>query len=114
MTQPIDDTLVRDLVTRCAQRDERALVELHGLLARRIYAFAFHRLRNEQDAETVVIDTLHEVWKSAARFRGDSMVSTWVLGIARFKGLQLRSQSSPAHVCEPDVFWRCNTHEERG
>lgn len=97
MIQPIDDALARRLVARCAERDEKALVQLHELLARRIYAFAFHRLRDEQDAETVVVDTLHEVWKSAERFRGDSLVTTWVLGIARFKGLQLRDREPPDH-----------------
>jgi RNA polymerase sigma-70 factor, ECF subfamily len=85
MTQPVEDDNARRLLERCARKDERALAELHGLLARRIHAFASHRLRNEEDAVTVVIDTLHEVWKSAGRFRGDSRVSTWVLGIARFK-----------------------------
>jgi RNA polymerase sigma-70 factor (ECF subfamily) len=85
MTQPVDDELARELLRRCAERDERALAELHRLMAQRIYAFAFHRLRDETAAQTVVIDTLYEVWKSAGKFRGESRASTWILGIARFK-----------------------------
>lgn len=73
MLPPIDDTQARQLLQRCAQRDERALVELHRTMARRIHAFAWQRLRSEEDAQTVVIDTLHEVWKSAERFRGESL-----------------------------------------
>lgn len=92
MLPPIDDTQARQLLQRCAQRDQRALLELHRLLARRIHAFAWQRLRSDEDAQTVVVDTLHEVWKSAARFRGESLVSTWVLGIARFKAMALRRQ----------------------
>lgn len=95
MQPPIDDTLARQLLQRCAQRDETALVELHRLLARRIHAFAWQRLRDDEESQTVVIDTLHEVWKSAARFRGDSLVTTWVLGIARYKALEQRRQQAP-------------------
>lgn len=86
----LDDQEARRLLERCALQDQKALAELHAMLAKRIYAFALHRLNHEQDAETVVIDTLHEVWKCAAGFRGDSLVSTWVLGIARYKALNLR------------------------
>ncbi|MDO9092224.1 MAG: sigma-70 family RNA polymerase sigma factor [Rubrivivax sp.] len=97
MQPPIDDTLARQLLQRCAARDESALVELHRLLARRIHAFAWQRLRNDEGAQTVVVDTLHEVWKSAARFRGESLVTTWVLGIARYKSLeQGRQQAADA------------------
>ncbi len=95
MQPPIDDTLARQLLQRCASRDERALVELHRLLARRIHAFAWQRLRDDEGAQTVVVDTLHEVWKSAARFRGESLVTTWVLGIARYKSLEQGRQQAP-------------------
>ncbi|WP_326539746.1 sigma-70 family RNA polymerase sigma factor [Pseudorhodoferax sp.] len=95
MLPPIDDNHARRLLQRCTERDERALVELHRLLARRIHAFVWQRLRDDELAQAAVIDTLHEVWKSAARFRGESRVSTWVLGIARFKAMELRRQSEP-------------------
>jgi RNA polymerase sigma-70 factor (ECF subfamily) len=58
-------------------------------MARRIYAFAFHRLRDADKAETVVVDTLFDVWKGASQFRGDALATTWILGIARFKTLSL-------------------------
>jgi RNA polymerase sigma-70 factor (ECF subfamily) len=88
---------VASLVARCAQGDQGALTQLHHQLARRIHAFAFQRLRNSTDAETVVTDTLMEVWRSAARFRGASLATTWILGIARFKCLQLRDAAPPDH-----------------
>lgn len=78
---------VRRLLDRLAERDERALRELHELFARRIYLFAVSRLRDEDAAQTVMIDTLFEVWKHPDRFRGESRFSTWLLGIAKYKVL---------------------------
>jgi RNA polymerase sigma-70 factor (ECF subfamily) len=97
MTAPIDDQVARSLIDRIARRDEVALKELHRLMARRIYAFAFHRSGDADQAETVVVDTMWEVWKSAERFRGDSQVSTWVFGIARFKTMEQRRQGPRDH-----------------
>lgn len=87
---------VRSLLGRMAGHDERALRELHQLFARRIYLFAVARLRDDDAAQTVMIDTLFEVWKHPDRFRGESRFSTWLLGIAKYKVLTaLRSRDQP-------------------
>ena len=78
---------VHDLLARMGRKDESALRELHRAYARRIYAFALNRLHDEQEAETVMVDVLHDVWKNPAAFRGESQFSTWLLGIAKFKVL---------------------------
>ncbi len=75
------------LLKRMVDRDETALRELHDTYARRIFLFAMSRLRDEEAAETVMIDTLYEVWKHPDRFRGESRFSTWMLGIAKYKVL---------------------------
>jgi len=103
MTQPIDDKVARALLRRIVGKDERAFAELHRLMARRIYAFTFHRLQNEDMAETVVADTMLEVWHSAARFRGESLVSTWIFGIARFKRLELARQEPQDERMKEDI-----------
>lgn len=77
------------LLERIGARDERALERFHAMTARRIYAFVLHRLQDHADAETVVADTLYQVWTDAHKFRGDARVMTWVLGIARYKMLTL-------------------------
>jgi RNA polymerase sigma-70 factor (ECF subfamily) len=38
-------------------------------------------------ADDIVNDVFVNVWRSAGRFDGNSKVSTWILGIARFKAL---------------------------
>ncbi|HVL56745.1 MAG TPA: sigma-70 family RNA polymerase sigma factor [Burkholderiaceae bacterium] len=50
-------------------------------------------MRDADTAESVMVDTLYEVWQHPDRFRGDSRLSTWVLGIAKYKILSaLRSR----------------------
>jgi RNA polymerase sigma-70 factor (ECF subfamily) len=83
----LSDDEVRRLLARLTEGDEHALRELHEIFARRIYLFAVSRLRDEDAAQTVMIDTLYEVWKHPDRFRGESRFSTWLLGIAKYKVL---------------------------
>jgi RNA polymerase sigma-70 factor (ECF subfamily) len=89
----IDEQIALDLLKQVAQRDEAAFGQLYRLLSRRVYAFAFHTLRDAPGAEEVVSETLYQVWKRPEQFRGEGKLSTWVLGIARHKLLdQLRDR----------------------
>lgn len=99
MNKPVELTLdeARALLARIGRRDESALRELHDRLARRIFLFAMARLRNEEAAETVMSDTLFEIWKHPDRFRGESRFSTWVLGIAKYKVLSTLRAEPDAH-----------------
>lgn len=85
-TAQLDSELCR-LIEKVAVRDEAALSTLYKRLSRTIYAFSLRRLSQPEAAEEVVVETMYEVWKSAPRFAGRSMVTTWVLGIARHKTL---------------------------
>jgi RNA polymerase sigma-70 factor, ECF subfamily len=91
----LSDIEVRELLLRIGKQDESALRELHQAFAKRIYAFALNRLHDEQDAETVVVDALYEVWQHPDRFRGESQFSTWILGIAKFKVLMMLRARRP-------------------
>ena len=86
---------INDLLARIGRQDESALHELHQLFAKRIYAFALNRLHDEQDAESVAVDVLYEVWQRPDRFRGESQFSTWILGIAKFKVLMMLRARKP-------------------
>ena len=93
------DDEARALLARVAEGDQPAFEALYRLLSRRVHAFALRITGSVQSAEEVTVDTMHEVWRSAGRFRRDAMVSTWVLGIARKKALMtLRSRPSAEHV----------------
>lgn len=75
------------LVKAIAAADETAMAKFYKRLGRGVFAFSLQRIKDPVQAEDVVVETMYEVWKSAARFRGDSQVRTWVLGIARHKVL---------------------------
>jgi RNA polymerase sigma-70 factor (ECF subfamily) len=70
------------LLARVAAGDRdahRVLYERHG---RPVLAFLVGRLRSVPAAEDVLQDVMLDVWRQAARFRGDSKVRTWLLSIA--------------------------------
>ena len=89
----IDDQ-ARALLDLVAAGNQNAFEELYRLLSRRVYAFVRRMIENSEAADEIMVDTMYEVWRTAGRFRGDSRVTTWILGIARNKVL-MAMRSSP-------------------
>jgi RNA polymerase sigma-70 factor (ECF subfamily) len=85
------------LMQQVAARDEGALATLYKRMSRMIYAFSLRRLQAPDAAEEVVVETMYEVWKGAPRFGGRSMVTTWILGIARHKAIDKLRSRGVAH-----------------
>jgi RNA polymerase sigma-70 factor, ECF subfamily len=83
----MDDATARQLLLRVARGDEAAFDRLYRAHSRRVYAYVLNLLKDPSRAEEVLVDAMHEVWRSAERFRGDAKFSTWLLGIARNKAL---------------------------
>jgi RNA polymerase sigma-70 factor (ECF subfamily) len=83
----MDNDEVLRLLGRIGQADEAAFRELYRAFSRRLYAYTLRQLGDPAQAEEIVSDTLYEVWKAPARFRGDAQFSTWLIGIARNKVL---------------------------
>jgi len=100
------------LLQRLGKRDEAALRELYSAYSRTIYAFALQRLRDAAEAEEIVVDTMHEVWRHPERFRGEAKFSTWLLGIARFKLLSLIRSREPQHEDIVDLEETLESGEE--
>jgi len=74
-------------IVRIANQDRVALKLLYDRYAPRIFRFVVRMINDEARAQEVVNDVMLEIWKSAERFEGRSAVSTWILGIARFRAL---------------------------
>ncbi|MGL4234363.1 MAG: sigma-70 family RNA polymerase sigma factor [Casimicrobium sp.] len=85
------------LLARIKDGDEKAFTTLYTAMSRRIFAFALNQIHDEARAEEVVIDTMHEVWKKPHQFNGTSKLSTWILGIARYKVLNSFRESRHDH-----------------
>jgi RNA polymerase sigma-70 factor, ECF subfamily len=100
-----EDERAKRLLSLVAKGDERAFAQLFEMFSSRVFAFTRRMLRDESKADEVMVDTMYEVWKTAANYRGDAKMSTWVLGIARNKALMaLRSGSvTSGHVDIDDM-----------
>ncbi|MEN9560239.1 MAG: hypothetical protein RLZZ502_1450 [Pseudomonadota bacterium] len=83
----MDNEAAKGLLNLIALGNQSAFAELYQGMSRMVYAYVLNQLNNAAEAEEVMADTLYDVWKSAAKFKGDSQVKTWVLGIARNKML---------------------------
>jgi RNA polymerase sigma-70 factor (ECF subfamily) len=72
----------RDVLDRVAAGDREALRELYLIYHRRLARFLTRFTRRHDLIEEVINDTLWVVWRKAGEFRGDSRLSTWIMGIA--------------------------------
>jgi RNA polymerase sigma-70 factor (ECF subfamily) len=70
-----------ELVARCQQGDAGAFDELVTRYRQRVYAMIYNMVHNEHDAWDLAQDSFVKVWKSIARFRGQSSFYTWVYRI---------------------------------
>jgi RNA polymerase sigma-70 factor, ECF subfamily len=94
-----DQDLERQWMRQIAKGDRTAFERLYHAYHRRIYGYLFRMLSNAETAEELASDVMLETWKAAGTFRGDSQVSTWLFGIARFKGLShLRRRKSESRA----------------
>lgn len=77
-----DDAAERALLLRMAAGDREALAALYRPYRRRLARFLSRLTRRPDVIDEVVNDCFWIVWQKAATFRGDSRVSTWIMGIA--------------------------------
>lgn len=71
------------LVVACGTGDRAALGELFDRFHQTVYRFLSRYLRlNNPDLDDLVQAVFLEVMRAAPRFRSDSAVSSWILGIA--------------------------------
>jgi RNA polymerase sigma-70 factor, ECF subfamily len=78
-----------ELLERIDARDREAMREFYLLYYHRLARFLRRMTRRHQLIDEMINDTLVVVWEKASNFRGDSRVSTWIMGIAYRRGLTL-------------------------
>ena len=75
------------------ERDQAAFRSLFDRYYPRVFVFVRRRLEDQELAREITGDVFLEVWANAKAFRGESKISSWIFGIARFKCLEaVRSQ----------------------
>jgi RNA polymerase sigma-70 factor, ECF subfamily len=82
------DERERQLLSGVALRDRQSFEELYVLYHRPLARFLMRLALRYELAEEVINDTFWVVWRQASRFRGDSRVSTWIMGIAYRRALK--------------------------
>jgi RNA polymerase sigma-70 factor, ECF subfamily len=88
------------LLRQVAGGDRQAFQALYVGYHRRLARFLTRLTRQYDVAEEIINDTLWVVWCKAADFRGESQVSTWIMGIAYRRALKTlqRLQSVTRHA----------------
>lgn len=79
----------RELVSRVAKGDRAAVRLLFMRHHARIYRFVARQTGSDMMADDIANEVFLELWRQAPSFEGRSEVSTWLLGIARFKALSM-------------------------
>ena len=84
----LGDQTDRGLLDKIAAGDREALRQLYLNYHRRLASFLQRFTRRQDLVEEVINDTLYVVWCKAGEFRGDSRLSTWIMGIAYRRALK--------------------------
>jgi len=94
-----EDAELVALVTRTAERDQRAFERLYTLTVRRVYTVAMRMMRNDETAEEVVEDTFWQAWRDASRYDASrGRVLTWLMTICRSRALDALRRRDPAET----------------
>ncbi len=79
----------RDLIRQIAAGQEDSLRRLYDAFGQRMYVYALRITGDPATAEDAVPESLVAVWQGAGKFRGESRVHAWLLGITHHKALNL-------------------------
>lgn len=99
----------RELLRRVSAGDRDAFRDLYLCYHRRLARFLTRLLHRYADAEEIINDTLWIVWQRAGEFRNASRVSTWVMGIAYRRALNMirrattHERAMTLHVTESEA-----------
>lgn len=95
---PRPDEVDQQLLRAVAGGDRAALATLYRAYHPRLCQFLTRLTRRTELMDEIVNDSFWIVWKKAGSFRGDSRVSTWIIGIAYRCGLKALSRDGPADL----------------
>lgn len=83
MIDRYDDCTPVELIDLVANGNQEAFNRLYRLTSGRVCGYLRRLLRDGSEIEDIMTDTYFEVWRNANKFKKDSQVLTWILGISR-------------------------------
>ncbi len=86
------------LIGLIAKGDRDAMRLLFARHHLRVFRFLTRIVKNETTAEDLLNEVFLDVWRGARGFEARSQVTTWILGIARYKALSALRQRSFAPI----------------
>jgi len=125
MPMTADSPEAATLLARVALGDEDALRRLYEAFRPRLRRYLWHQLGGDLAAvEDALQDVFVAVWRTAAGYRGDASVATWIFQIARYRALHARrDRRGPGDVrslegdgpeASPPPGWEASTSSEDG
>jgi RNA polymerase sigma-70 factor (ECF subfamily) len=90
------------LARAALEGDERAQRQLFEAILDPVHRFVSFQLQSSpEDAEEVVQDTLVGVFRSLGKYKGDSKLTSWAVGIARHKVVDFRRKAGRSRQVVP-------------
>jgi RNA polymerase sigma-70 factor (ECF subfamily) len=75
------------LVEAILRGEEGAMQEVYSRYANEVWAFLRHYLRDPGLCDEIRDDVFVDVWRSAANYRAQGSLKSWIFGIARHRAL---------------------------
>lgn len=97
---PLDEAA---LLQRVGRGDRAAFEQLYFRYHRRLFRFLVRFADRYGLVDEIINDTMFVVWRKAADFRGQSSVSTWIIGIAYRRALKTLKRLDVAQRLESDA-----------
>ncbi len=91
---PVQATTDQALIRLIAKGDLDAMRLLFARHHLRVFRFVTRIVKNQETAEDLLNEVFLDVWRGARGFQARSQVTTWILGIARYKALSALRQRS--------------------
>ena len=87
-----------ELILRCKKNDFDAFEELISIYESKIYNLCFYILKNKEDAMDASQEVCLKIYKSIAKFKGDSKFSRWIYRVTHNTCLDL-VRCSVFYIC---------------
>ena len=94
----------RRQLEKVARGDRQAIGVLYQRHHKRVFHFVRRFVSDFEVAEDLTNDIFIEVWQKAGSYEGTAKVSSWLLGVARYKALSEVRRRKPVHSKSEEIL----------